>query len=103
MYPAFKPLLDYILNPDEEANENRKTFVKYVTGTEYSPAEILIKLTDDIIRPELYGGQLFYGHSCSSTIDLFRASERFNGKITTNIINAQLKATTSSLVAAERY
>ena len=57
------------------------------------------------MRPELYRGQPFYGHSCSSTIDLFMAPERFNGNITTNIINAQLKATTShnsNIRAAER-
>ena len=95
IYPAFKPLLDYILDIGEKGNENRKTFVKYVTGTEYSPAEILIKLTDNTMRPALYGGQPFYGHSCSNTIDLYKAPERFNGKITKNLINIQLKATTS--------
>jgi WD40 repeat protein len=104
-YPAFKPLLDYILNPHEEANENRKTFVNYVTGTAYSPAEILIILTNNIMNPRLHDGQPFYGHSCSSIIDLYKAHEKFNGKITTNIINAQLKATisqNSNIILAER-
>jgi hypothetical protein len=105
IYPAFHPLLEYILDESKEGNENRKNFVKYVTGTEYSPAEILIKLTDNTMRPTLYGGQPFYGHSCSNTIDLYKAPERFNGKITKNLINIQLKATTShesNIRAAER-
>ena len=105
IYPAFHPLLEYILDESKEGNENRKTFVKYVTGTEYSPAELLIKLTDETMMETLYGGQPFYGHSCSNTIDLFKASKGFNGKITKNIINTQLKATTSNnsnIRAAER-
>ncbi len=104
IYPAFHPLLEYILDESKEGNENRKNFVKYVTGTEYSPAEILIKLTDQIMMTSLHSGQPFYGHSCSNTIDLYRKHERFNGIITKNIINTQLKATTSnnsSMRAAE--
>jgi hypothetical protein len=53
----------------------------------------------------LHRGLPFYGHACSNTIDLYKAPERFNGKITKNIINAQLKATTSensNIRAAER-
>jgi WD40 repeat protein len=100
-YPAFKPLLEYILNPSKEANENRKTFVNYVTGTEYSPAQILIKLTDDTISPELHSEQPFYGHSCENTIDLYRAPSNFRGVITQNEINTQLKATISNLIAEE--
>jgi hypothetical protein len=105
IYPAFQPLLKYILNPSDEANENRKTFVKYVTGTVYSPAEILIKLTNDTIHPRLFNGLPFYGHSCFNTIDLFRAPPNFKGEITQNVINTQLKATTSqnsNIRAAER-
>ena len=105
IYPAFHPLLEYILDESKEGNENRKTFVKYVTGTEYSPAQILIKLTDNTMSSYLHRGLPFYGHACSNTIDLYKAPERFNGKITKNIINAQLKATTSensNIRAAER-
>ena len=39
-------------------------------------------------------------------MDLYKAPERFNGQITKNIINAQLKATTShesNVRAAEIY
>jgi hypothetical protein len=105
IYPALHPLIEYILDESKEGNENRKTFVKFVTGTEYSPAQILIKLTNDIMSSKLHGGLPFYGHACSNTIDLYKAPERFNGKITKNIINAQLKATTSensNIRAAER-
>jgi hypothetical protein len=57
------------------------------------------------MSPALYRGQPFYGHSCSNIIDLYKAPERFNGKITKNLINTQLKATTSqnsNIIAAER-
>jgi len=93
IYPALQSLLHYISYPNDE---NRKTFVKYVTGTEYSPAEILIKLTNNTMDPGLHNGLPFYGHSCSNTIDLYRAPPNFEGEITQNIINTQLKATTSN-------
>jgi hypothetical protein len=96
IYPAFGPLLEYILNPTEEGNENRKTFVKYVTGTEYSPAEITILLTDTTMQRGLHNGQALYGHSCSSQIDLYMAPRNYNGVITGNNINTQLKATVSN-------
>ena len=44
----------------------------------------------------LHSGLPFYGHSCFNSIDLFRAPRNFNGVITQNVINAQLKATTSN-------
>jgi uncharacterized protein YjbI with pentapeptide repeats len=96
IYPAFGPLLEYILNPTEVGNENRKTFVKYATGTEYSPAEITILLTDTTMQRGLYNGQALYGHSCSSQIDLYMAPRNYNGVITGNNINTQLKATVSN-------
>ena len=96
IYPAFGPLLDYILNPTEDGNENRKTFVKYATGTEYSPAEITILLTDTTMQRDLHNGQALYGHSCSSQIDLYMAPRNYNGVITGNNINIQLKATVSN-------
>jgi uncharacterized protein YjbI with pentapeptide repeats len=96
IYPAFGPLLEYILNPSEDANENRKTFVKYATGTEYSPAEIIISLTNTTMQRGLHNGQALYGHSCSSQIDLYMAPRNYNGVITGNNINTQLKATVSN-------
>jgi uncharacterized protein YjbI with pentapeptide repeats len=96
IYPAFGPLLEYILNPTEDGNENRKTFVKYATGTEYSPDEIVIKLTNDFMHPDIHNGQALYGHSCFASVDLYIAPRNYNGIITGNNINTQLKATVSN-------
>jgi len=103
-YPALKPLLKYILNSSKEADENRRTFTKYVAGTEYYSGELRIILTRRQMSPGLHSGSPFYGHSCDSRVDLFRAPENYNGKITTNDININLKANTShklSIRAAE--
>jgi len=96
IYPALRPLSEYILNQSEEGDNNRKTFVKYVAGTEYYPGEIVIKLTNSTMSSGLHRGQPFYGHSCFSGIDLYKAPPNFRGEITQNVINTQLKATTSS-------
>ena len=104
-YPALKPLLEYILNPSEEADENRRTFTKYVAGTEYYTGELRIILTRHVISRGLHRGSPFYGHSCDCRVDLFRAPVNYNGKITINDININLKANTShesSIRAAER-
>jgi len=104
-YPALKPLLEYILFPSEEADKNRRTFTKYVAGTEYYSGELRIILTRQVISPGLHRSSPFYGHSCDCRVDLFRAPENYNGKITTNDININLKANTShesSIRAAER-
>ena len=49
----------------------------------------------------LHNGLPFYGHSCSNAIDLYKAPRNFEGVITQNIINTQLKATTSNLSVEE--
>jgi hypothetical protein len=100
-YLALQPLLDYILNPSEEADENRRTFTKYVAGTEYYPGELRIILTRQVMSPRLHEGSPFYGHSCDSRVDLFLAPSNFRGVITQNVINTQLKATSSNLRVAE--
>jgi hypothetical protein len=50
VYPGLKPLLDYILNPSEDAN--RKIFTKYVAGTEYFQGQLMKQclLVDIIIH-----------------------------------------------------
>jgi hypothetical protein len=104
-YPALLPLLEYILDSREEADENRRTFTKYVAGTEYYPGDLRIWLSIDVISPRLHRGSPFYGHSCDFRVDLFKAPVNYNGKITTNDININLKANTShesSIRAAER-
>jgi hypothetical protein len=98
-YPGLKPLLDYILNPDDD--ENRKIFTKFVSGTEYYPGELKIKLTTQTMSPGLYNNSPFFGHSCDTRVDMFRVPANYNGRITRNIINAQLKASASSFKGRE--
>jgi hypothetical protein len=58
------------------------------------------------MSPELYDNSPFFSHSCDNRVDMFRLPANrvlanYNGKITRNIINAQLKATTSSFQGRE--
>jgi len=101
VYPGLKPLLDYILNPSEDANENRKIFTKYVAGTEYFPGQLKISLTNQTMSPEFYNDLPFFGHSCDNRVDMFRVPPNYRGEITQNVINAQLRATTSSFLGRE--
>jgi uncharacterized protein YjbI with pentapeptide repeats len=100
-YPGLKPLLDYILSESEDGNENRKIFSKYVAGTEYYPGELKIRLTNQRMSPELYNDLPFFGHSCDNRVDMFRVRANYRGEITQNVINAQLRATTSSFEGRE--
>ena len=76
-YPALGPLLEYILNPDKAADINRRKFVKYVAGTEYTLCQIDIILKNEEIpfdrnnRTKLYRLP-FLAHTCFSTLDLFK-------------------------------
>ena len=99
VYPGLKPLLDYILNPSEDAN--RKIFTKYVARTEYFPGQLKIRLTNETMSPSRYHNSPFFGHTCSKTLYIFIAPSNYNGEITQNVINAQLKATTSSFQGRE--
>jgi len=101
IYPALKPLLYYILSESEDGNENRKIFIKYVSGTEYFPGQLKILLTNQTMSPDIHHNSPFYGHSCTNTLDMFRAPQNYSGEITKNVINAQLKATTSSFQGSE--
>ena len=49
MYPSLGPLFDYIFRPGKEEDINRRNFVKFVCGTEYSDSEISIILKDEEI------------------------------------------------------
>jgi uncharacterized protein YjbI with pentapeptide repeats len=100
-YPGLKPLLDYILSESEEEDENRKIFTKFVSGTEYYPGELKIKLTTQTMSPEIYNNSPFFGHSCDNRVDMFRVPANFNGRITRNIINTQLRASASSFNGRE--
>ena len=76
-YTALRPLLEYILNPAEAADINRRKFVKYVAGTEYTLCRILISLQTVGIpykmsnRTKLYELP-FLAHTCFSTLDIFK-------------------------------
>ncbi len=86
-YPSFGPLLEYILNPIEEADIHRRKFFKYVTGTQYSPSEILILLTNSKISSNLHEGQPFFPHTCFSQLDLYKKPDNSNVVMTIDDIN----------------
>jgi WD40 repeat protein len=83
-YPALRPLLDYILDQSENGNENRRKFVKYVAGTEYTLCRILILLqTVEIpFRTASNGTKIydlpFFVHTCFNTLDLFKSPSSRN-------------------------
>jgi hypothetical protein len=76
IYPALRPLLDYIIGP-ESKDINRMKFVRYVTGTKYSPSVITILLIrseiefNTINRTKIYKLP-FLAHTCFSILDLFK-------------------------------
>jgi uncharacterized protein YjbI with pentapeptide repeats len=100
VYPGLKPLLEYILSESEDGNENRKIFTKFVSGTEYFLGQLKISLTNQTMSPR-YNNSPFFGHTCDYRIDMFKAPANFNREITQNVINAQLRATTSSFQGSE--
>jgi hypothetical protein len=77
VYPALRPLLEYVLDPSENGNKNRRKFVKYVAGTEYTLCRILISLQNEEIpfdmsnRTKIYKLP-FLAHTCFSGLDLFK-------------------------------
>jgi WD40 repeat protein len=87
LYPALRPLLEYILNPNAEADNNRRKFVQFVTGTQYSISNILILLTNSVISPQLHDDSPFYVHTCFSTIDLYKRPDNYNKQINIKTIN----------------
>jgi hypothetical protein len=76
IYPALRPLLDYIIGP-ESKDINRMKFVRYVTGTKYSLSVITILLIrseiefNTINRTKIYKLP-FLAHTCFSILDLFK-------------------------------
>jgi len=84
VYPALRPLLDYILDQSENGNENRRKFVKYVAGTEYTLCNILIilKKTEIPFRTANNGTKIydlpFFVHTCFNTLDLFKSPSSRN-------------------------
>ena len=76
-YPALRPLLEYVLDPSENGNENRRKIVKYVAGTEYTLCRILISLQNVEIpfdmsnRTKIYRLP-FLAYTCFCSLDLFK-------------------------------
>jgi uncharacterized protein YjbI with pentapeptide repeats len=101
-YPALGPLLDYILDPNEEADINRRKFVKFVCGTEYDASQILVILKEQEIpfklnnRSKLYE-EPFLAHTCYSTLDLFKfpSSGNYKEKYNVKRINQEIMKGTS--------
>ena len=76
VYPGLKPLLDYILNPSEDAN--RKIFTKFVSGTKYYPGQLKISLTNQRMSPGLYNYSPFFSNSCDTRVDMFRVPPSYS-------------------------
>jgi hypothetical protein len=82
-YPALHPLLEYILDSSKNGDENRRKFVKYVAGTEYTLCRILLSLQTveigyrTINRNKIYELP-FLAHTCFSSLDLFKTPRSKN-------------------------
>ena len=77
VYPALLPLLEYVLDRSENGNKNRRKFVKYVAGTEYTLCRILISLQNVEIPSDMSNRTKIYrlpflAHTCSSALDLYK-------------------------------
>jgi hypothetical protein len=77
-YPYLESMLKYILGDDDE---NRIKFVKYLTGSQFSPSKLIIELSNIEISSLLnqpYYGQPFVPHTCFGSIELFKKPTTFN-------------------------
>lgn len=96
-YPALQPLLEYIIGP-QSTDENRRKFIGFVTGTEYSPSDINILLSNKRIPLINFGnGTSIYDlpfdvHTCDSRIDLLKIpiSANYTQRINQNFINSEI-------------
>jgi hypothetical protein len=82
-YPAFGPLIEYILNPSAAADINRRKFVKYVAGTEYTFCDIDISLKNREIPAKNAAGTKLYelpfeSHTCFSALYLWKTPSSRN-------------------------
>jgi len=86
-YPYLESMLKYILG-DESPNKNRIKFVKYLTGSQFSPSKLIIELSNieisSLSNPPYYG-QPFVPHTCFGSIELFKNPTTF--KYNTKNIN----------------
>ena len=79
-YPAFRSLLEYIISDPS----NRRKFLKYVAGTEYTLCKLLIilKNTEIPFKIASNGTKIydlpFLAHTCFNTLDLFKSPRSVN-------------------------
>jgi hypothetical protein len=110
LYPALSPLLEYILNKDLAANINRRKFVKYVAGTEYTLCQIYIYLYDTEIPIEKFNNESnktkiyklpFHPHTCDSALDLYKipSSSNYLEKWTVERIDEEITKGSSGMAA----
>jgi hypothetical protein len=106
IYPALSPLLDYIIGP-ESIDINRMKFVRYVTGTKYSPSVITILLvTSEIDFNTINNGTKIYklpflAHTCFSILDLFKLPTTRNYQETWNVKKIDVEITKGSGLAGK--
>lgn len=83
-YSLFKPFLHFILGLDDE---NRKIFIRSISGSEYYPGNLTIRLTLTQ-SSETLKKYPFHTHTCSNFLDFYKSSEKINNRNLKNIINS---------------
>lgn len=93
-YPALRPFIEYIMG-HKSTDQNRKRFIQFITGTEYSVGVIKIILIDSTVPFQQHkNGQIMFRlpfnnpSTCFSYIDLFRRPDSGNYK--NNLTNSRL-------------
>lgn len=82
-YSLLEPFLHFILGLDDE---NRKIFIRSITGSEYYPGELIIMLGQSTATEMK---KLFHVGTCSNTLNLFKSSKnKNNNRSLKNIINS---------------
>jgi WD40 repeat protein len=85
-YPALRPFIEYIMG-HKSTDQNRKRFIQFITGTEYSVGEIKIFLIDSTVPfQQRKNGQIMFRlpfnnpSTCFSYIELFKRPDSGNYK-----------------------
>jgi WD40 repeat protein len=102
LYPALKPFVDYIIGPNS-TDENRKKFVQFITGSEYSTDEIKIFLEDTEISSNRGRFRLPFEppSTCFSYIILLKrpTSRNYNNELTEQRIDELILESILALTA----
>jgi len=111
LYPALGPFVEYIIGPNS-TDENRKKFVQFITGSEYSIGDINIYLiNDEIPFDKSPNGRIMYRlpfnnpSTCFSFIYLLKrpASGNYKNKITIERIDDLILQSILTLAANNKY